>query len=268
MIHPFQDGNGRVARLLASLILIKSNYFPFTVLREEARVKYIDALEEADNGNCQKLIDYFAEVQRRNIERALNLKEVTGTSFEEVANIFTNKLDTWQKRQQQEYERTLANSRLRVFNYCNQVLEEYVQSLRRRFNGGARIDLVSCGFDDSRQTYYYKQIVKYANKHDYYFNRSLPKAWLNVDFELSEIKRYKLIFTIHHYGYDDSTISIGAFLEYKGLTTNDVDDYTLPLEIEPHVISLRNNSNVKEKNIRAYIENVFTFALAQIASEI
>jgi Fic family protein len=54
-IHPFQDGNGRVARLLASLILIKHGLFPFTVLREEAKVKYIDALEKADQDEPQPL---------------------------------------------------------------------------------------------------------------------------------------------------------------------------------------------------------------------
>ena len=72
-IHPFQDGNGRVGRLLASLILIKANLFPFTVLREEAREKYIDALEEADMGKPQNLVDYFATIQRRYIKTALLL---------------------------------------------------------------------------------------------------------------------------------------------------------------------------------------------------
>ncbi len=76
-IHPFQDGNGRVARLLSSLILVKNGFFPFTVLREEAKVKYIDALEEADSGRAQKLVDYFIEVQRRNIEKALNIQATT-----------------------------------------------------------------------------------------------------------------------------------------------------------------------------------------------
>ncbi|MEM6318213.1 MAG: Fic family protein [Bacteroidota bacterium] len=55
-IHPFQDGNGRVARLLTSLIFIKYGFFPFTVLREDAKVKYINALEKADSGELQPLI--------------------------------------------------------------------------------------------------------------------------------------------------------------------------------------------------------------------
>ncbi|MHB8172287.1 MAG: Fic family protein [Thermincolia bacterium] len=48
-IHPFQDGNGRMARLLASLILIKEDLFPFTVNRIEKK-RYIDGLEMADKG--------------------------------------------------------------------------------------------------------------------------------------------------------------------------------------------------------------------------
>jgi len=42
-IHPFSDGNGRVSRVLSSLILLQNGYLPF-LLAKEARPAYIDAL--------------------------------------------------------------------------------------------------------------------------------------------------------------------------------------------------------------------------------
>jgi len=46
LIHPFTDGNGRVARCLATLILLKENWLPLVVTRKE-RTAYIDALRAA-----------------------------------------------------------------------------------------------------------------------------------------------------------------------------------------------------------------------------
>lgn len=43
-IHPFSDGNGRTARLLMNLILIRAGYPPITVGPEE-RARYLDALD-------------------------------------------------------------------------------------------------------------------------------------------------------------------------------------------------------------------------------
>jgi Fic family protein len=43
-IHPFSDGNGRTARLLMNLMLIRGGYPPVTV-RPEDRKTYLDALE-------------------------------------------------------------------------------------------------------------------------------------------------------------------------------------------------------------------------------
>jgi Fic family protein len=43
-IHPFSDGNGRTARLLMNLQLLRAGYVPMTV-RPEDRKTYLDALE-------------------------------------------------------------------------------------------------------------------------------------------------------------------------------------------------------------------------------
>jgi len=67
IIHPFQDGNGRVARLLASLVLIQANLFPLTI-ESENRAQYIEALEFADHGYVRTLIDLFSSNQWKNFD--------------------------------------------------------------------------------------------------------------------------------------------------------------------------------------------------------
>lgn len=267
-IHPFQDGNGRVVRLVASMILIKNNYFPITVLREEAKVKYIQALEEADNDEPQKLVTYFAEIQKRNIEEALNIKEVSNTSLNEVTNIFKQKILNKQREKQQQYEKMLANNRMQVFEYCNKFLNEYKDKMETEFDDSVSFYIGSGTPNDlSKQHYYYEQIVSYAKKHDYYFNRTLPRAYFKFGIEF-ESKKYELGITLHHFGYDDSVIAIGAFLEYKGILLDNNSDTTIPLDVKPHVISIKDDVSSKEKNIRLHLENILTVAIAQIASEI
>lgn len=47
-IHPFADGNGRTARLLMNLILVRGGYQPIAI-KPEDRDTYLDALEVASN---------------------------------------------------------------------------------------------------------------------------------------------------------------------------------------------------------------------------
>lgn len=56
-IHPFQDYNGRLARLLTNVILLKLELPPIEMHVETTRGRknYIDALERADHGDARQL---------------------------------------------------------------------------------------------------------------------------------------------------------------------------------------------------------------------
>jgi len=58
-IHPFDDGNGRGARILMNMILIKKGYPPAIIRREERR-QYLATLNQADNGDNGPFLIFVA----------------------------------------------------------------------------------------------------------------------------------------------------------------------------------------------------------------
>jgi Fic family protein len=58
-IHPFDDGNGRGARILMNMIFIKKGYPP-AIIRKEDRRQYLVSLSEADRGDISPFVGFVA----------------------------------------------------------------------------------------------------------------------------------------------------------------------------------------------------------------
>jgi Fic family protein len=69
-IHPFVDGNGRTARLLMNLLLIRAGYPP-ALLPVTLRATYYDALESANKGNQGPFERLIAGIVKASLEDIL-----------------------------------------------------------------------------------------------------------------------------------------------------------------------------------------------------
>ncbi len=67
-IHPFWDGNGRVARIIMNILIMHAGY-PMTIILKNDRRRYYRVLSEADRGNYKNLCEFIAQ----NVIRSLNL---------------------------------------------------------------------------------------------------------------------------------------------------------------------------------------------------
>ena len=220
-IHPFQDGNGRVARALASLVFLREGLFPL-VIRESDREHYISALEAADTGDLGPTITLFARRQRDAILKALGLEQqVQQSKYSD--QIVESALQLLRSRYSQEQQKASV-----VYEFADALLDKVTldfsklvtsldPQLRALTPPGKRPYQVrsnSANKSSSKGHYFQRQIIDIARQHEYFANLERYRSWIRITFATEQDFDY--VISIHGYGPGDSGIlAVSAFTYIK-----------------------------------------------------
>jgi Fic family protein len=213
-IHPFQDGNGRIARALATLVFLKANLFPL-VIRDSEKNQYYDACEAADAGNLKPLIQLFGKRQKDAILAALGIEQqVQRERYAE--QIIESALGILQQRSLQ-----LEREQSQVFDFAVQLREiaakrfgeiSIVLNTRVREFAPAGVlygaSIKEAANRDDKSHWYYDQIIQTAKKLEYYANREIYKSWIRLT--ILTQNQFEVVISFHGIGHTFQGILVAS----------------------------------------------------------
>lgn len=276
-IHPFQDGNGRMARALTNMVFIRADLFPLVVNRRD-RTRYINALEAADAGDLCQLIDLFAEIESQTIIEALSVavdEEAGGrtTTVQSVLDRMVSKFGT-QVRDRESVLRGVNSVALQLrdlgektsLESCRDVVDKMQTAgiaLRMRVDKG--------GPELGNDHYWRFQMIGVARDMGYWVNVQEGHYWFRVAMEGMPV-RFQYVVSFHHVGHELSGVmQAGAFAEFEApqpALPTDSGAATAPSErnaknCTPRVFSItwQSTFDAERNRFLAWLDESFALAL-------
>jgi len=217
-IHPFQDGNGRVARALATLVFLRAGMFPL-VIREADREEYISALEKADSGDLTPLCALFARRQRDAILKALGLEQqVQQSQYADqiIASAVTVLKDRFAREaapllsKVQDYAAHLENISQKRFEQLAKQLDARLRPLTPLGHRHYHAYSSRSSAEPDTRRYFYHQIVSTAKRVGYFANLETRREWVRLSILTDQTFDYVL--SVHGLGSGDSgVLAVSAF---------------------------------------------------------
>jgi hypothetical protein len=260
-IHPFQDGNGRVARALASIDFIKAGLFPMLVRRDE-REAYIEALRSADANDLRPLVNFFADVQQRLVRRAIS--EAEG-AIDAKAGFSTVLAAAAQKRVRRTELATTERQVLR--QRLTALLDEGVKlwtetgtKIKEQLDD---IDVRPVQRADAKSRHYFRtQLLELGRNHDYWVELNEHRDWVRLQLRNGGVT--DIIVAVHLIGNPSPGAAVAVvFLEHRDLNEPAGSHAPMTVAAEPLLLSADENEQAQHHRFRTWLEAARNTALAQ-----
>ena len=247
-IHPFQDGNGRVARTLASLILIKDDLFPLVITRD-GRHEYIEALEDADEGDLGSLVAVFVKSQKVQFRRA---SEIIGNKNHDTRSALELLREAAKARRSKSQRKTL-NRVLIVQRDLKKRLELLIPDIKaalKEIDSSYKVQLRKS--NDKNNHYFRHQIIETAKRMKYYANlNTSDKSWVGLQVKWS--RQAYFVFSIHGIWrqHHNKALICSPFLEFKDVEEgNEVRTSLIQVAEDGFLFFQSENENEKQLQSR------------------
>ncbi len=278
-IHPFEDGNGRVARALTLLVLLRAKYAPLVVDRTQ-RGAYIDALDQANDGDPRDLVRLFARLEivalRSELERPAE-PTAEGSGALAVARAYAHRLRAIQQAELTERatkaEVLAEELHKKVVAYLGELGAE-IRDQFREADPQAHSSMADATPPYETAKYWQIQIVRTAREARFFTNLNKGSWWTRLHLTvLGETLRFVVV--IQRVGPGETgVLAVTVFAESVTPRTSEDDELLLPtplIESTPTnsvTLVFSDDPDARWVEVCELIDNTLAAAVAKFASQL
>lgn len=232
--HPFDDGNGRVARALVLLTLIRDHLAPLVVDRKH-RSEYLRSLNGANDGDLAPLVRLFGELEITALR--FELSNPVETPLPEhgavgVAHAAVSRLVDQRQRESAEKARDTAALAMTVHHDLEKRFGRLRGELDAEFSvldPGRTIKVSTGSPDDERGRWWKRQLARTAREVDFYANLTEGSWWVRLRFDVLGQRLDYVVAAVKVGRGETGVLAVIPFADIRTAQVNDEEPETAAL---------------------------------------